>query len=309
MKFRGHETFFIRKGWLGKGLKNVADKADVFVTKEVNPMDILGIGSNMVKSLRYWMQAAGLATEPRSGKRVQTLTDLGRIIYQQDPYLEELGTLLLLQYELATNIELATSWYFFFQEFNMQEFTKDDFVRALSNYVVLNAPESASSDRSITDDFNCIASTYIPRNKSNPGKISPENNIDCPLGELGLIDIANKEKKVYKKSIPAAKIFHPFIVQAMILRGMDQQKNVSDKSQQLEIEINSLLHGKNSIGKVFNLDTITLLDVLRNAEHRKVLKIIRTAGLDVVQLDACCPAIECVRKYYQDLNYLDREEA
>ena len=114
MKFRGHETFFIRKGWLGKGLKNVADKADVFVTKEVNPMDILGIGSNMVKSLRYWMQAAGLATEPRSGKRVQTLTDLGRIIYQQDPYLEELGTLLLLQYELATNIELATSWYFFF---------------------------------------------------------------------------------------------------------------------------------------------------------------------------------------------------
>ena len=116
MKFRGHETFFIRKGWLGKGMKNVADKADVFVTKEVNPMDILGIGSNMVKSLRYWMQAAGLATEPRSGKRVQTLTDLGRIIYQQDPYLEELGTLLLLQYELATNIELATSWYFFFQE-------------------------------------------------------------------------------------------------------------------------------------------------------------------------------------------------
>ena len=259
MKFRGHETFFIRKGWLGKGLKNVADKADVFVTKEVNPMDILGIGSNMVKSLRYWMQAAGLATEPRSGKRVQTLTDLGRIIYQQDPYLEELGTLLLLQYELATNIELATSWYFFFQEFNMQEFTKDDFVRALGNYLALNAPEAAPSDRSITDDFNCIASTYIPRNKSNPGKISPENNIDCPLGELGLVDIANKEKKVYKKSIPPAKIFHPFIVQAMILRGMDQQKNVSDKSQQLEIEINSLLHGKNSIGKVFNLDTITLL--------------------------------------------------
>ena len=184
MKFRGHETFFIRKGWLGKGLKNVADKADVFVTKEVNPMDILGIGSNMVKSLRYWMQAAGLATEPRSGKRVQTLTDLGRIIYQQDPYLEELGTLLLLQYELATNIELATSWYFFFQEFNMQEFTKDDFVRALGNYLALNAPEAAPSDRSITDDFNCIASTYIPRNKSNPGKISPENNIDCPLGEF-----------------------------------------------------------------------------------------------------------------------------
>ena len=309
MKFRGHETFFIRKGWLGKGLKNVVDKPDVFVTKEVNPMDILGIGSNMVKSLRYWMQAAGLATEPKSGKRVQTLTELGRTVYQQDPYLEELGTLLLLQYELATNFELATSWYFFFQEFNMQEFTKDDFVRALNNYIVLNAPEAVHSDRSLTDDFNCIVSTYISRNKSNPEKISPENNIDCPLGELGLIGIANKEKKIYRKSIPSVKLFHPFIVQAMILRGMEQAKFKAGKSQKLELEINSLLYGKNSIGRVFNLDTITLLDILRNSENRNLLKIVRTAGLDVVQIDAGGSAAEYVTKYYHDLKYIDGEEA
>ena len=58
MKFRAHETFSIRKGWLNKGMKQVAKDPSVFVSKEYNPMDVLGIGSNMVKSLRYWLQRA-----------------------------------------------------------------------------------------------------------------------------------------------------------------------------------------------------------------------------------------------------------
>ena len=45
MKFRAHDTFFIRKGWLSKGMKYVCNKPDVFVDKNDNPMDVLGIGS------------------------------------------------------------------------------------------------------------------------------------------------------------------------------------------------------------------------------------------------------------------------
>ena len=44
MKFRAHDTFFIRKGWLSKGMKYVHQKPDVFVDREENPMDVLGIG-------------------------------------------------------------------------------------------------------------------------------------------------------------------------------------------------------------------------------------------------------------------------
>ena len=60
MKFRAHDTFFIRKGWLSKGMERIVEKPDLFVDKAENPMDILGIGSNMVKALRYWMQTVGL---------------------------------------------------------------------------------------------------------------------------------------------------------------------------------------------------------------------------------------------------------
>ena len=52
MKFRAHDTFFIRKGWLNKGLRNVNADAGVFMGSKGNPMDVLGIGANMVKALR-----------------------------------------------------------------------------------------------------------------------------------------------------------------------------------------------------------------------------------------------------------------
>lgn len=57
MKFRAHETFFIRKGWLSKGMKAIKNDPMAFISKEKNPMDTLGIGSNMVKSLRYVLLA------------------------------------------------------------------------------------------------------------------------------------------------------------------------------------------------------------------------------------------------------------
>ncbi|MCR4642330.1 MAG: DUF4007 family protein [Lachnospiraceae bacterium] len=137
-KFRAHETFFIRKGWLSKGMERIVAKKDLFVDKTENPMDVLGIGSNMVKSLRYWLQAVDLTSEPNVGKRVQTLTPFGKMVYEKDRYIEEVGTLYLLQYKLAKNKDNATAWYFFFNEFTMSEFTREDFVQAIQNYILMN---------------------------------------------------------------------------------------------------------------------------------------------------------------------------
>ena len=100
MKFRAHDTFFIRKGWLSKGMKYVHAKGDVFISKDENPMDVLGIGANMVKALRYWLQAVGLTEEPTSGRRIQRFTSFGESVFNNDRYIEEKGTLYLLQYHL-----------------------------------------------------------------------------------------------------------------------------------------------------------------------------------------------------------------
>lgn len=293
MKFRAHDTFFIRKGWLSKGMKYIQQKPDVFVDREENPMDVLGIGSNMVKALRYWLQAVGLTTEPNSGKRNQTFTELGNMVFNHDRYIEEIGTLQLLHYKLASNHSEATAWYYFFNEFSMSEFTKEDFVTMLQNYVIMSDEDISVAIRSLNDDFLCIVNTYLPRYKSNPNKVSPENNIDCPFGELGFIDILNKDKKIYKKSIPLASSLNPWIVLAIIT----EQSNGKD-----EISLNELLTAKCNIGKIFNLDAITMLDILHKVENLGAIKIIRTAGLDVIRLLRQYTFDECVNNYYQSIN-------
>lgn len=298
MRFRAHDTFFIRKGWLYKGMKNVLEDEYIFMGTSGNSMDVLGIGSNMVKSLRYWLQATGLTIEPISGKRFQEITPFGNLILEHDKYIEEMGTLWLLHYKLASNIDEATSWYYFFNEFKQNEFTRDDFIMHLENYIRMNG-EDAKGTRILTDDFNCIINTYIPRIKSNPEKVNPENNIDCPLGELSLIDIQNKKEKIYKKSIPKLDTIHPIIVLAIIVDNADNN----------EIRISSILNDKCNAGKILNLDIITLTSMLSKIELMGYIKVIRTAGLDVIRLNNNIQGetkgerfLWCINEYYRIIN-------
>lgn len=293
MKFRAHDTFFIRKGWLSKGMKYVNAKEDIFIAKDENPMDVLGIGANMVKALRYWLQAVGLTEEPASGRRVQRFTPLGNSIFNNDRYIEESGTLYLLQYRLACNREDATAWYYFFNEFNMSEFSRDDFVSSLQSFIKMADSSENIAIRSLNDDFTCIINTYVPRYKTNPNRVSPESNIDCPFGELGLVDMLSKERKTYRKSIPVASSINPWIALAVIADRAGAQK---------EISLNELLTAPCNIGKVFNLDAITMLDVLYQIEQLGEVKINRTAGLDVVRIINDLTFQNCVEAYYASIN-------
>lgn len=293
MKFRAHDTFFIRKGWLSKGMKYVHSKPDVFVAKDENPMDVLGIGANMVKALRYWLQAVGLTEEPNSGKRVQTFTPLGQSIFANDRYIEELGTLYLLHYRLSSNKADATAWYYFFNEFNMSEFSRDDFVEFLQRRIRMENSDVAVAMRSLNDDFSCIINTYLPRYKTSSNHVAPESNIDCPFGELGLIDILSKEKKTYRKAIPVASTINPWIALAIIVDQAGEAK---------EISLNELLTAPCNIGKTLNLDSISMLDVLYQVERIGKIKINRTAGLDVIHILEELSFQDCVDEYYKCIN-------
>lgn len=291
MKFRAHDTFFIRKGWLNKGLRNVNADAGVFMGSKGNPMDVLGIGANMVKALRYWLQAVKLTSEPAAGRKEQSFTEFGKVVFDNDPYIEEMGTLWLLHYQLASNKDDATAWYYFFNEFKATEFTKEDFVKQLSNYIRINGEEV--SERSLEDDYTCIINTYVSRMKSNPEKVQPESNIDCPFGELGLIDIANKKDKLYKKSTPKKDLIHPLVVLSVIL----DQANGKE-----EIKISSIQNDPCNAGKIFNLDIITLTALLYKIELMGYIKVIRTAGLDVIRITKDISFIECIEDYYKAIN-------
>ncbi len=254
MKFRAHDTFFIRKGWISKGMRYVdMSHGEVFIDKKENPMDVLGIGANMVKALRYWLQAIGITEEPNSGKRIQSFTEFGQLVFDHDKYIEELGTLYLLHYNLASNQKLATSWYFFFNELGLSDFTKDDFVLQIGNYIKI---------------------------KDNDANVA----------------VRSRNNVVYKKAVPSASTFNPWVILAVIHANANGRK---------EIGLNELLTAENNIGKIFNFDSITMLDVLHAAERTGELKIIRTAGLDVINLTHSYRFEECVEHYYEEIETVE----
>lgn len=286
MKFRGHETFYIRRNWIPKGIVNIIKDPSTFMGSHENPMDTLGIGANMVKSLRYWLQAVGISYEINTGKKVQNLTDFGKVISENDLYLEEEGTLWLLHYKLVSNKSFATTWYYFFNEFSLNEFTKEELESNLKLYGLKN--EIEISDRVVEDDISCLLNTYYLKEK----KQNPEDNMKCPFDELNLIKIINKKEKIYKKNITDSNAINPFIALAVIAEQSQGKK---------ELKL-SALQEINNIGKVFSLDMTGILSILRKLEKLEYLKVIRTAGLDIIKMEKEISFIESVKKYYENIN-------
>ena len=89
-----------------------------------------------------------------------------------------------------------------------------------------------------------------------------------------------------------ARSFNPWVIMAVI---------VDQSNSREEIALNELLSAEKNIGKVFNLDSICMLSLLREVEKLGEIKIIRTAGLDVVRVLHKRSFIECVKKYYADI--------
>ncbi len=209
MKFAQHQTFYFREGWLTKGLRVLEENGrDVFLRKDA--MQLLGIGSNMVKSLRYWMQATGLTEEPSKGRKFQKNTSFGDVVYKYDRYFEARATLWLVHYHLAKNYKLASTWYWFFNVFNYKEFDESIFLDQLSSWVSENGLTIA--DSSLKKDFDCLINSYLlTKDELN---VNPEDNIGCPLRELGLIEYADEKQRIYRltrretSDIPLEVIFY-----------------------------------------------------------------------------------------------------
>lgn len=295
MKIRAHETFSIRKGWIHKGVKNILVYPRLFTDKNINPCDILGIGTNMVKSLRYWMTAVGIMEEVSEGnQKVQKLTRLGEIIDEYDKYYEEDGTNWLLHYMLAKNEEFATAWYWFFNIFKINSFDKQLFVRELSEFLHTEY-DYDGSEKMLGDEFDCIIKTYCSKGKD----VSPEDINECPLTDLHLIEVS--DNKDYKKHTPDRDAIHPLIILAVI----SEQAYISKKK---EVLITDLLNKECNVGRIFNLDRATCFYYLEQLQKGSYLEIVRTAGLDVIQLKQQYDFYDIIVSYYQAINGVNINE-
>ena len=100
-KFSGHETFTMRHGWIKKAVDAVTDVPDFFRDEDSALVD-LGVGKNMVRSIRHWATVTGIIEEVEADKKSRAKSyapsQLGEFIFADDgadPYMEDSGTLWL----------------------------------------------------------------------------------------------------------------------------------------------------------------------------------------------------------------------
>ena len=277
LKLKRHESFSIREGWLAKGIKNVKEYGNVFALQ--NATDILGIGTNMVKSLKYWMTATKLIEEKN---RKIMLSDFGSIINEYDPYLEDIFSWWLIHINMITNIDDAYIYNLFFNKCNIKTFTKRELYEKL--YALLINEKLTFNENILQDEVNMIIKTYTIDEKID----NPENNFICPLSELNLLKKVDRD--TYEKNRPEIRNLPFWVVYYIICLLLDDRDNIS---------IDELLKEENSPAKLLNMDKNLINEYLDEMKKNDLIIINRTAGLNMVYLKKKLSLNEIVEEYFK----------
>lgn len=277
LKLKRHESFSIREGWLAKGIKNVKEYGNVFALQ--NATDILGIGTNMVKSLKYWMTATKLIEEKN---REIMLSDFGNIINEYDPYLEDIFSWWLIHINMITNIDDAYIYNLFFNKCNIKTFTKRELYEKL--YALLTNEKLTFNENILQDEVNMIIKTYTIDEKID----NPENNFICPLSELNLLKKVDRD--TYEKNRPEIRNLPFWVVYYIICLLLDDRDNIS---------IDELLKEENSPAKLLNMDKNLINEYLDEMKKNDLIIINRTAGLNMVYLKKKLSLNEIAEEYFK----------
>lgn len=292
--FSGHETFPFRYTWLKKGIDAVREKSVIFADNAGTIT--LGVGKNMVRSIHHWCQAARLIEGDgvdSNNRRQFVPTELGNSIFADggfDPYLEDTVTLWLIHWQLATNPNRATTWFWAFNIFGQNEFGKDDFISELIDWTA-KSTRNRISENSIKRDVDCFLRTYVPSRLTKNTVM--EDTFDCPLVELELI-ADSPDGNTYrfhrgpKSSLPIE------IFAAALSEFWDTFSGEST------LTFADIAYSPGSPGRIFQLDEDTLAEYLEGLESLTdaALRYDETAGMKQVYRDQNIDPMELIQRYY-----------
>ena len=181
--FGRHESFPLRFGWIAKGLDALRRDPAVFSREDATVE--LGVGKNMVSSMRYWLQAAQLV-RPLPDSRGYAETEIARVAFGEegDPYFEDDATIWLIHWLLASNPTGATTIYWFFNHFHKPFFSPDEVSAALSGYVSREVT-TRTSPTTLGRDVTMLLRMYTRTTSSS--RLALEDALDSPLSLLDLL--------------------------------------------------------------------------------------------------------------------------
>jgi hypothetical protein len=178
--FGRHETFPLRYGWLTKGFETIQNTPDLFTRPEQAMVD-LGVGRNMANAIQYWLQVTGIV---EFAEGIGTPTALGEVLLGEagDRYLEDEATLWIIHWLIASNPELATGFFWFFDRFAMPRFQEQEALQALSEFVAKEL-KARRSHSTLKSDISTLLRMYAPQVERG------DDHLDSPLAPLQLIEV------------------------------------------------------------------------------------------------------------------------
>jgi hypothetical protein len=298
-----HETFVPRYGWLTKGYVKALEDPDVF--KAENAVEKLGVGKNMVRSIKYWCLLFGLLENIEKGKTELVPTKFGEMLIGKidsdssefnwnsgfDPFLEDEASLWLLHWQIFLNPLSAVSWALVFNYCSLQKFTRQDLAKNIVSFAKDNEKLGKISPKSFEKDANCIIQMYSVDTNS-------ESEIKCPFSNLNLIE-KTSENSYFKFNFDK-KMSLPSSIFLAACCSYAHKLELKEKT----FSLNKIVYGQDSPGIAFKLSESECGALIEEAVSKiGNIKFVESSGTQQLHFSK-----EPIELYWDILKkYYDRE--
>lgn len=279
-RFSGHQSFSLRISWLPKAIQEISEGHDPLTDIDLG-ITSLGLGKNMVESLRCWIEAFQVATKEEHGWK---LSQIGELVFSpsngQDPYLEDHSSNWLLHWLICTNTQYSLfAWECLFNRWPTTEFSATDVIDAFRRESGQNKEASMVT---LKQHWDVFLHSYRP-----PRGGKGEDHLDSALSVLGLIrEVGERQNELgkwetlytfdvgQKTSIPQ-QLF-AFFIHDWWNRNFPAEKTVSFRD---------IVSGENGPGRILKMQEKEILLRIENLARiqPKVFQLTESANVRLLQ--------------------------
>lgn len=236
----GHESFPCKSLWLTKGYDFIMDGGNFNASDAVIA---LGVGKNMVTSIRYWLKVFGLSEQDKSTDIADYLFDEDKSV---DKYIESLGTLWLLHY-LLVSLKEATLYHITFVRFQKERksFDREQLVNFVKRLMTEDNKGNVFNENTTRKDVGVLLQNY-----AQPYKAKSFEDYSSLLMDLDLIR-AEDNGKSYAFNIEGKRKVPMEIFLYAVLCEKGEDKSVSYDTLQ-------------EIGLMFCMSDAEVIDMAQN---------------------------------------------
>ena len=276
--FGRNETFSLRYSWLNKGLNEFKENENIFLSQDASL--VLGVGKNMVSSIKYWLGAYQILD---FSETTPSQTKFGEILEYHDPYLENSVSLWLLHWKLCTNPSKATLYYWFFNCYKKNKFTKIEVLNDL-NLWLDDIGSKKISTATLQRDVLLLLKTF---SSSQEETKNFEELLENPFYPLNLLS-RNNDGSYSSSYEPRDSITSTLLGFCIleIFKATMTKDFFDEEKKRTQMPVGEFLNEQPSISRIFRINESFFYQLLDDLvkEYPNIFGFNETAGQRIIEL-------------------------